>query len=623
MRILLISTMFNGFTQRVFTDLVSMTHEVTVELAANPSVMREAVALFKPDIIICPFLKQAVPEDIWKTHLTIIMHPGIKGDRGPSSIDWAIMENRAEWGMTALEADADMDAGDVWATHNFELPLAPKSYIYRTHITEAGMTSVCALLDKLHAIRGLAEKVDQVSAIRGLSNFSSSAMASIAIARAHFPAKTSNFLPECLNTEDPKIEGRLRPLMKQVDRRISWESDSTEMVLRKIHAADGFPGVLDKIGDLEYLMFGAHFEDDLGRESRAAPGEIIATRHGAICRKTVDGAVWLSHLKRKAERSNFFKLPATNVLPANVLAGVLESPIPVLFTGNQHTFKEIWYKEQNGVGYLYWEFYNGAMSTEQCRRLEAAICEARQRPTKVLVFMGGKSFWSNGIHLNMIENASDPAIESWNNINAIDDVVLAMLTTQDRLTVSAIGANAGAGGIMLALASDHVFVRSGVVLNPHYKAMGLHGSEYWTYNLPKRVGPDKALELTNACLPINAANAVEVGMIDTLISCNADAFEARIIAAAEALARNVEYSQLLADKQTRRARDEAEKPLSLYRHEELSEMRTNFWDKDGAYHLARRNFVHKISCGGTPLRLAKHRQPSSAVPLDSSQMRVG
>jgi putative two-component system protein, hydrogenase maturation factor HypX/HoxX len=43
------------------------------------------------------------------------MHPGIKGDRGPSSIDWAIMENSREWGVTALEADAETDAGDIWS----------------------------------------------------------------------------------------------------------------------------------------------------------------------------------------------------------------------------------------------------------------------------------------------------------------------------------------------------------------------------------------------------------------------------------------------------------------------------------------------------------------------------
>ena len=40
-----------------------------------------------------------------------------------------------------------------------------------------------------------------------------------------------------------------------------------------------------------------------------------------------------------------------------------------------------------------------------------------------------------------------------------------------------------------ALAADHVSAREDVVLNPYYQHMGgLHGSEYWTYLLPRRVG---------------------------------------------------------------------------------------------------------------------------------------
>jgi hypothetical protein len=30
------------------------------------------------------------------------------------------------------------------------------------------------------------------------------------------------------------------------------------------------------------------------------PGEIIAQRHGTICRATADGAVWITHLKQRA-----------------------------------------------------------------------------------------------------------------------------------------------------------------------------------------------------------------------------------------------------------------------------------------------------------------------------------
>ena len=62
--------------------------------------------------------------------------------------------------------------------------------------------------------------------------------------------------------------------------------------------------------------------------------------------------------------------------------------------------------------------------------------------------------------------------------------------TDTHLTVAALQGNAAAGGVFLALAADRVLARSGIVLNPHYRNMGnLYGSEYWTYLLPRRVGP--------------------------------------------------------------------------------------------------------------------------------------
>lgn len=53
--------------------------------------MRNGVDEFQPDLIICPTLMKAIPEDIYKKIKCLIVHPGIKGDRGPSSIDWAIL----------------------------------------------------------------------------------------------------------------------------------------------------------------------------------------------------------------------------------------------------------------------------------------------------------------------------------------------------------------------------------------------------------------------------------------------------------------------------------------------------------------------------------------------------
>ena len=82
MRILLISSSYNGLCQRAHIELDNLGHDISITLALSAEDIRQAVALFQPDLIICPFLKEKIPEDVYKNHLCIILHPGIKGDRG-------------------------------------------------------------------------------------------------------------------------------------------------------------------------------------------------------------------------------------------------------------------------------------------------------------------------------------------------------------------------------------------------------------------------------------------------------------------------------------------------------------------------------------------------------------
>ncbi len=157
------------------------------------------------------------------------------------------------------------------------------------------------------------------------------------------------------------------------------------------------------------------------------------------------------------------------------------------------------------------------MDTNQCARLTDAFLSLKDNnDINVIVLMGGDQFWSNGIHLKVIESTENPAEESWKNINAIDDLVQEILLCENKLTVAAIRNNAGAGGAMMALACDKVVVRDGVILNPHYNTMGLYGSEYWTYTLPKRVGQKMADKLTTECLPILASYANKINFSDEL-----------------------------------------------------------------------------------------------------------
>ncbi len=545
MKILFLTHSFNSMAQRLYLELTALDHELSIEYDISDAVSLEAVDLYCPELIIAPFLKRAIPETIYQNHVCLIVHPGITGDRGPSALDWAILHDEPEWGVTVLQATAEMDAGPIWASVNFPMRAAAKGSLYRNEVIEAATRAV------LEAVLKFA---------------------------------SGSFVPE---PPDPATaRGQLRPAMRQQDRTIDWHNDSTATVLRKIRAADGFPGVLD--ATLDCYLFDAHLETDL----KGSPGEIIARSQGMICRATVDGAVWIGHLKRP----DGFKLPATQVLTT--------ADLP------EYPGRDIRYSEQGQIGYLHFDFYNGAMSTKQCERLRVAYLEATRRDTLVLVLMGGADFWSNGIHLNLIEAADSPADESWRNINAMNDLVQTILTTGSQLVIAALQGNAGAGGVFLALAADQVVARLGVVLNPHYKAMGnLYGSEYWTYLLPRRVGPVRAREITENRLPLTAKQAKQLGLLDDCFGTSHAEFLQGVTLLAESMA--LRAPELLAMKQAQRSKDELLKPLADYRAEELSRMKRNFYGFDPSYHVARYNFVCKVPNSRTPRHLALHRRIGS------------
>ena len=575
LRVLFLVSAHNGLSQRVWIALRELGHQVTVEVVASSNEMQTAVRRHDPQLIVCPFLKKMIPESIWSKHRCLIVHPGPRGDRGPSSLDWAIELGMREWGVTVLEADSQFDAGAVWATRTFVMRQAAKNSLYRHEVRRA-------------AIEALVEAVDRI---------------------AHGAGR-----PTTPGPEDETVTGRARPLMVQDVRRIEWDVDNTEVVLRKIRAGDGHPGVLDVVLGTEFHLFGGHREDAL----RGQPGEVIAQRSGAICRATVDGAVWITHLKRRdTQTDRFFKLPAMRALALAGHHSRVPEVAPPVHGGisADRTFREIVYEEQAAIGYLQFDFYNGAMSTEQCRRLREAFAYARGRSqTKVIVLMGGRDYFSNGIHLNVIEAAENPAEESWRNLKAIDEVVHEIITTDSHLVISALGGDAGAGGVPLALAADHVVAREDVVLNPYYQHMGgLYGSEYWTYLLPRRVGTNVTARLVGPPFhPLGTDEAVRIGLLDDAFGTTWEDFHAQTRQLAQQLSRDAVVRGRLDQKLRRRAHDERAKPIQAYRHEELARSYESFFGWDPSYHEARRRFVHKLAAAeADPGRL----WPTSGEPL--------
>ncbi|GGR58060.1 enoyl-CoA hydratase-related protein [Streptomyces aurantiogriseus] len=581
MDILLVVSAFNSLSQRVYAELSDLGHRVDAVLASHgAAAIRTAVHEVSPELIIAPMLRTALPEDIWCEHTCLIVHPGPPGDRGPSSLDWAIAQDAPRWGVTVLQAEAAMDAGPVWATVPFDVPPVGKSDLYRNEVSDAAVAAV------LLAVRRYGD---------------------------------GSFKPQPQN--DPSVQVVWRDPFRQELRRIDWEHDSTETVLRKLRGADSQPGVLDEVLGLEVYLHGGHPEDRL----RGRPGELLATRAGAVCRATRDGAVWIPEFRpRKATGDHApFRRPAASVLASIPAASRPQGPVPGVRSpeggllpaagdrppwlpevaaapqpaDGRRTWTDIRYRQSGDVGFLAFSFPGGAMSTDQCRRLLAAYRYALARPTSVLVLGGARDFFSNGIHLNVIEASADPAAESWTNLNAMNDLVEAVLRTTDRLVVAALGGNAAAGGVMLALAADEVWCRTGAVLNPHYRRMGLYGSEFWTYTLPRRVGPETAERLTAGALPVSAATAAGIGLVDRPVPVAAQEFTAEVDRLATALAAAPDLGRRIAAKAAARRRDEAVRPLAEYRREELALMRGVFFDPDAPYHALRSAFVRKTPSG--------------------------
>ncbi|XXQ32128.1 Formyl transferase C-terminal domain-containing protein [Plasmodiophora brassicae] len=566
-RFLFLCDAFNSMCQRAMLRLEAQGHQVVVHIARSPAGMIQAAAVHDPDIILCPFLTRRIPSDLYRdtARPCWIVHPGIEGDRGMSSLDWALQGRSPVWGVTILQADDVMDAGPVWATTTFPVrPGATKSGTYRRECVDAAM----ACLD--------------------------AALASFAGGGRPRPAAQDG-------------PGRARPRMTQADRRIDWDAMSADEIARRVAAADSQPG-------LEAVLPGASapvslFNACVARDWRPsssgpASGSLIALRDDAVLIACERGrsAVWIGTMR---VGRNGIKVPARDALAAvtrddddavtRPCRPVRASPgLFVEFGRAPDGFQEVYawrHPRADDVVFLWFDFYNGAMSTRQCRRLCRALDNlldgTSSPPPRVLVLMGGPGFFSNGINLNTIEASADPVAESADNIVAIDDVVERVLHATGTVTVSALMGNAGAGGAMMAIAADHVWAHANSVLLPSYANMALFGSEYWTYSLRRRVGPDLARSLALAGRPVSAHEAHRIGLVDRIVSDDAHGFVDAVADHAGDLAVDVEAFL----RRKAAAAPAEQRRMRLCRRLELMHMYDCF--RSDEYAARRRDFVYK------------------------------
>lgn len=535
MKILLLISSFNSLSQRVYCELIELNHEVRILLSKEKNLQKD-INSFNPDIIFAPFLKEYLPSSIFESYPTFILHPGIIGDRGHQSLDHAINDEKEQWGVVILKANKDLDAGDIYASSNFPMRKTSKGSIYRNEVCDATSKALKDLLKNIN---------------------------------------DENFKPI------PQIQNEIHRRLSFEDRKIDWQKDNTDTIIKKINMSDSYPGVKENFLGVECFMYGACKEDTFKGKAK----EILAKRDGAICVATLDGAIWISHLKEEGK----FKLPSTYVLKDKI-KGIKEQRISLIHEDDKNTFHEIYAERDDDIAYLHFDFHNGAMNSEQAIRLKYAV-EYLKEECKVLVLMGGEEFFSNGIHLNILEDSKKQGEDGWSNINAMNDVVRSILFAEDIITVASFSKNAGAGGVFLGLACDYTIARDGVVFNPHYKTMGLSGSEYHTYSFYKRVKKEIADEILTKCIPIGSSKAKKIGMIDEVYSN--ETYQDSLEEFCKNLLEDDELYDNFIDEKKDFLFDNEEK-IEALKEEELKRMHPEFWDKNSSFHKLRHEFIYKI-----------------------------
>ena len=256
--------------------------------------------------------------------------------------------------------------------------------------------------------------------------------------------------------------------------------------------------------------------------------------------------------------------------------------------------------------------------------------------------------------MNTIEASTDPGRETWDNISAIDDIVefLVSDTSADRspfmrhvsplcergiVTVACLRGNAAAGGVALAAGCDIVMAGRGVVLNPAYRAMGLHGSEFHSFSYLARCGQDRAAAMLRDMLPQSSTESRSTGLVDIELGSASSSTtdieslaidQLRLILSSSSTApipcapwstrpsnstqrpsATMPLTTWMSSMKRDTYRHRTTPPLVHYRNEELSQMLLDSFHsvRSQRYHQRRYKFIRKVKSDATPARYVRHR----------------
>lgn len=231
---------FNGLSQKVWA-FFSPLFEQSILIVGISS---DRIHQFKPDLIICPYLQDYIPAEIFENYPCLVIHPGPPGEAGPNSLNWAVLEGIKTWGVSIIQADRGWDTGSIWAYKCFPIPERSVAHIYRGLVSDFVLEILPQAIKRYFS----GEK---------------------AFVRPYF---------------------RYRPKISRKNLEFRWQ-DNTKSIIKKINAGDNLPGTIGSINNHTYQLFGIK-ENSLKGE----PGTILKIEKNGICVATGDRSLWIARM---------------------------------------------------------------------------------------------------------------------------------------------------------------------------------------------------------------------------------------------------------------------------------------------------------------------------------------
>ena len=183
----------------------------------------------------------------------------------------------------------------------------------------------------------------------------------------------------------------------------------------------------------------------------------------------------------------------------------------------------------------------------------AALETCRTHPdVAVIVLTGAGDAFCRGGDTTQLGGHTEPSPQEikaqfWDRLHAIPK----KLAEIDKPVIAAVNGLASGAGVDAALQCDLRFAAESAVFRVSYTAFGLVPGNGGTYFLPRIVGEAKAMELFFAAAPIDAEEAMRIGMVNQVFAD--EEFMARTLAFARDIAQRAPLAMALVKRAVRQS----------------------------------------------------------------------